>query len=143
MPQHQCLSRTHHQFVPSLRSSHVITHSRMLLPPSVKQLFCRMTTYSRPQASLSNALRKTSCRWCSLTKLGPQVSLFLVPIFGVNICPFNYGVKCDFIAELTINAQRPQAESVQHPFFPPSNRWRFRSDPTPSSSTFPAPIFKW
>jgi hypothetical protein len=49
------------------------------------------------------------------TKLGPQVSLFSVPIFGVNICPFNYGIKDDFIPELTINAQRFQLESVQHP----------------------------
>jgi hypothetical protein len=77
------------------------------------------------------------------TKLGPQVSLFPVPIFGVNICPFNYRIKDDFISELTINAQHPQDESVQHPFFPPSNRWSFRPDPNPSSSTFQASIFKW
>jgi hypothetical protein len=77
------------------------------------------------------------------TKLGPQVSLFPVLIFGVNICPFDYGIKDDFIPELTINAQRSQAESVQHPFFPPSNRWSFRLDPNPSSSTFQASIFKW
>jgi hypothetical protein len=76
-------------------------------------------------------------------KLGPQVSLFPVPIFGVNICPFNYGIKDDFIPELTINAQHPQAKSVQHLFFPPSKRWSFRSDPNPSSSTFQASIFKW
>jgi hypothetical protein len=31
--------------------------------------------------------------WHFFTKLGPQVSLFPVPIFGVNICPFNYGIK--------------------------------------------------
>jgi hypothetical protein len=61
MPRRQCPYRTRHQFVPSLCSSHVITHSRMLPFPSVKQLFCRMMTYSRPQASLPNALRKTSC----------------------------------------------------------------------------------
>jgi hypothetical protein len=36
---------------------------------------------------------KFSAEWCSLTKLGPQVSLFLVPIFGVNICPFNYRIR--------------------------------------------------
>jgi hypothetical protein len=62
MPRCQCPSRTRHQFVPSLYSSHVITHSRMLPLPSVKQLFCRMMTYSRPQTSLPNALRKISCR---------------------------------------------------------------------------------
>jgi hypothetical protein len=28
-----------------------------------------------------------------ITKLGPQISLSLAPIFGVNICPFNYGIK--------------------------------------------------
>jgi hypothetical protein len=77
------------------------------------------------------------------TKLGSRVSLFPVPIFSVNICPFNYGIKDDFIPELTINAQRPQAESVQHMFFPPSNRWSSRPDPNPSSSTFQASIFKW
>jgi hypothetical protein len=74
---------------------------------------------------------------------GPQVSLFPIPIFGVNICPFNYEIKGDFIPELTINAQRPYAESVQHPFFPPSNHWSLRPDPNPSSSTFQASILKW
>jgi hypothetical protein len=62
MLRRQCLYRTRHQFVPSLCSSHVIMHTRTLPLPSVKQLFCRMLTYSRPQASLPNALRKTSCR---------------------------------------------------------------------------------
>jgi hypothetical protein len=69
------------------------------------------------------------------TKLGPQVSLFPVPIFGVKICPFNYGIKSDFIPKLTTNAQCLQAESVKHSFFPPSNRWSLRPDPNPSSST--------
>jgi hypothetical protein len=27
------------------------------------------------------------------TKLGPQIRLLPVPNFGVNICPFNYGIK--------------------------------------------------
>jgi hypothetical protein len=31
--------------------------------------------------------------WHTVTKLGPQVSPFPVPIFGVNICPFNYRIK--------------------------------------------------
>jgi hypothetical protein len=34
-----------------------------------------------------------SCRMEFITKLGPQISLSPVPIFGVNICPFNYGIK--------------------------------------------------
>jgi hypothetical protein len=31
--------------------------------------------------------------WHFITKLGPQVSPFPTPIFGINICPFNYGIK--------------------------------------------------
>jgi hypothetical protein len=34
-----------------------------------------------------------SVEWFFITKLGPQVSPFPVPIFGVNIFPFNYGIK--------------------------------------------------
>jgi hypothetical protein len=143
MPQCQCPSCTRHQFVPSLYSGHVITYSWMFPHPSAKQPFYRMMVCSRPHASLPNALRKISCRMVFLTKLGPQVSFFLVPIFGVNICPFNYGIRSDFILELTINAQHLQAESVQHPFFPPSNCWSFRPDPIPSLSILQAPIFKW
>jgi hypothetical protein len=60
MPQHQFPSRTRHQFVPYLHSSHIITYSRMLYLPSVKQSFCRMMTRSRPQTFLPNVLRKTS-----------------------------------------------------------------------------------
>jgi hypothetical protein len=56
--------------------------------------------------------------------------------------PLELRDKSDFIPELTINAQHLQAESVQHPFFPPSNRWSFHPDPNPSSSTFQALIFK-
>jgi hypothetical protein len=28
-----------------------------------------------------------------VTKFGPQISLLPVPFFGVNICPFNDGIK--------------------------------------------------
>jgi hypothetical protein len=87
-------------------------------------------------------LGRPSAEWCSST-IGPQVSLFPVPIFGVNICTFNYEIKDDFIPKLAINAQSPQAESVQHLFFPPSNCWSLRPDPNPSSSTFQASILKW
>jgi hypothetical protein len=40
--------------------------------------------YRRPQASLPNHLRRFSCRMTLFIKLGPQVSPFPVPIFGVN-----------------------------------------------------------
>jgi hypothetical protein len=81
---------------------------------------------------------KTPCRMVFSCQIRPTCQSLPVPIFGVNICPFNYGIKDDFISELTINTRCPQAESGQHPFFPPSNRWSLRLDPNPSSSTFPS-----
>jgi hypothetical protein len=143
MPRRQCPSCTRHQFVPSLHSGHVITYSRMLPLSSAKQPFCWMKVCSDYRHLYRMLWGKFPAEWGFLTKLDPQVSLFPVPIFGVNICPFNYGIKGDFIPELIINAQRLQAESVQHPFFPPSNRWSFRLDPNPSSSIFQAQFFKW
>jgi hypothetical protein len=84
--------------------------------------------------------RKPPAEWCSSAKFSSHVSL-LVLIFGVNKCPFNYGIKGDFIP--TINTLRPQAKSIQHPFFPPLNRWSLHLDPNPSSSIFQASILKW
>jgi hypothetical protein len=89
----QCPSRTRHQFVPSLYLGHVIKYSRKLPLSSAKQSICRMMAYCRPQAFLPNPLRRFPAEWHFVTKLGPQVSPFLVPIFGVNIFPFNYGIK--------------------------------------------------
>jgi hypothetical protein len=86
---------------------------------------------------------KPPAEWFSSTKFGSHVNLFPIPIFGVNIFPLNYEIKGDFISELTINTQRPQAKFVQHPFFPPLNRWSLRLDPNPSSSIFQASILKW
>jgi hypothetical protein len=86
---------------------------------------------------------KPLAEWYSSAKFGSHVSLFPVPIFGVNICPFNYGIKGDFIPELTINTRRPQAKSVPHPFFPPLNRWSLCLDRNPSSSILQASILKW
>jgi hypothetical protein len=36
---------------------------------------------------------KLLAEWCSLTKLGPQISLFPVPIFGVNNFPTFFSMK--------------------------------------------------
>jgi hypothetical protein len=66
----------------------------------------------------------------AFSKLGPQVSLFPVPIFGVNICPFNYRIKDDFIPELTINAQHPDPNPSSPTFQESSN-----GEPRPSSSS--------
>jgi hypothetical protein len=57
--------------------------------------------------------------------------------------PLQLRDKSVFIWELTINAQRLRAKSVQHPFFPLVIRRSLHSDPNPSSSIPQAQIFKW
>jgi hypothetical protein len=128
-----CPSRIHHQLV-SLFVSNPRHHA---LPNA--SAFIRGTVLLPNHDVLPTTDASTECfeenlmrEWYSSAKFDSHVSLFLVPIFGVNI----YGIKGDFIPELTINTQRPQAKSVQHPFFPPLNRWSLRLDPNPSSSIF-------
>jgi hypothetical protein len=53
-----------------------------------------MMAHCQPQASFAESSEKIFlAEWYFITKLGPQVSLSPVPFFGVNICPFNYGIK--------------------------------------------------
>jgi hypothetical protein len=79
---------------PSIRpfcSGHVITQSRKIsansLPAERKQiadrgLLCRIF------------LKKPSFFQTDFfTELGPQIRLLPVPNFGVDTCPFNYGIK--------------------------------------------------
>jgi hypothetical protein len=143
MPWCQCPSCTCHQFVPSLYSGHVITYSWMLPLPSAKQPFCRMMACSRPQASLPNASRKIFCRTVFPYQTRPTSHYLSCANFRCQHMPLQLRDKSDFIPELTIHAQSLQAESVQHSFFPPSNRWSFYPDPNPSSSIFQAQIIKW
>jgi hypothetical protein len=50
--------------------------------------------HCRPQATFTDSFEEIfPSRMVFITKLGPQVSLSPVPFFGVNICPFNYGIK--------------------------------------------------
>jgi hypothetical protein len=100
MPRRQCPSCTHHQFVPSLHSGHVITYSRMLSLPSAKQPFCRMKACSRPHASLSNALLPNSA----------QVSLFPVPIFGVKT--LDQWPKCQCPKRKTASVSDPNVSDL-------------------------------
>jgi hypothetical protein len=130
-------SRIHHQLIPFFISNprhHAFPNAFCFHPWSSSSAEWRCTP---DHICLYRMLwGKLPAEWCSLANFGSHVSLFHVPIFGVNICPFNYGIKCDFIPKLTINTQRLQAKSVQHPFFPPSIRWSLRLDPNPSSSIF-------
>jgi hypothetical protein len=73
------------------RSGHVTTQSREIIANSPfverkqtadRKLLCRIL------------LKKPSFFWMDFfTKLSPQIRLPPVPNFGVNICPFNYGIK--------------------------------------------------
>jgi hypothetical protein len=139
-----CPSRIHHQFIPFFIFNprhHTFPNAFHFHPWNSSSAEWRCTIDRR---CLYRMLwGKPPAEWCPSAKFGSHVSLFPVPIFGVNICPFNYGIKGVFIPELTINTQRLQAKSVQHPFFPPLNRWSLRLDPNPSSSIFQAPTLKW
>jgi hypothetical protein len=84
MPRRQCPSCTRHRFVPSLYSGHVITYSRMLPLPSTKQPSAEWWRAPDHRHLYRMLWGKFSAEWCFLTKLGPQVSLFPVPISGVN-----------------------------------------------------------
>jgi hypothetical protein len=77
-------------------------HSSLLLEPrhhaiprnQRKQFPCR-TEAKLPTASISaESFEEILLRWTGFfTKLGPQIRLPPVPIFGVNTGPFNYGIK--------------------------------------------------
>jgi hypothetical protein len=84
MPRCQCPSRTRHQFVPSLYSGHVITYSRMLPFSSANNPSAEWWRATDRRYLNRMLWGKSLAEWCFFTKLAPQVSLFLVPIFGVN-----------------------------------------------------------
>jgi hypothetical protein len=90
----QCPSRTRHQFVPSLYPGHVITHS-LKLPFFKAQTVLLPNDRVLPTTSIFTESSEEifPVEWHFITKLGPQVSPFPIPIFGVNIWPFNYGIK--------------------------------------------------
>jgi hypothetical protein len=127
--------------LPSLYPGHVITYSWMLLFSSANSPSAEWWRTTDRLYLYRILWGEFPAEWCLFTNLGPQVSPFSVRIFGVNICLFNYGIKSDFIPELTINAQRLRVKSVQHPFFPLAKSWSLRSDPNPSSSILRAQIF--
>jgi hypothetical protein len=115
-----CPSHTRHQFIPFFIFNprhHAFPNAFRLHPWNNFFVEWRSTPDRRRLYRM--LWGKPSVEWCSSAKFSSHVSLFPVPIFGVNICLFNYGIKGDFIPELTTNTQHPPAKSVQHPFFPP------------------------
>jgi hypothetical protein len=93
MSRRQCPSRTRHQFVPSLCPGHIITYSRKLPFLSANSPSAEWWRTTDRKYLYRILWGEFPTEWCFFTKLGPQVSPFSVPIFGVNICPFNYGIK--------------------------------------------------
>jgi hypothetical protein len=75
-----------------------------------KHPFCRMMAHYRPQVSLPNPLRRISCRIVLFTKLGPPVSPFPVPIFGVN----NRSGRCSSPVR-PVQARKPQINQTGLP----------------------------
>jgi hypothetical protein len=81
------------------RSGHVTTQSREI---SANSPFAERKQTADRKLLCRILLKKPSFFWTDFfTKLDPQIRLFPVPNFGVNICPFNYGIKSDFIPKLT------------------------------------------
>jgi hypothetical protein len=73
------------------RSGHVTMRSREI---SANSSLAERKQNCRPRASLPNLFKETFLLWTGFfIKLGPQIRPPSVPNFGVNICPFNYGIK--------------------------------------------------
>jgi hypothetical protein len=89
----QCPSRTRHQFVPSLCPGHFIMYSRKLPFLSSNSLSAEWRRTTDRKYLYRILWGEFPAEWHFFTKLGPQVKPFPIPIFGVNICPFNYGIK--------------------------------------------------
>jgi hypothetical protein len=81
------------------RSGHVTTQSHKI---SANSPFAERKQTADHKLLCRILLKKPSFFWTDFfIKLGPQIRLLPVPNFGVNICPFNYGIKSVFIPELT------------------------------------------
>jgi hypothetical protein len=65
-----------------------------------------------------------------VTKLGPQISPSPVPIFGVNICPFNYGIKVILFWNW-LQTPTSSSQICSTPILPPSNPSRSLSKSRP------------
>jgi hypothetical protein len=79
-------------FFPRIRPRH---HVFPKISPSKAQTASLPNDGALPTASILYRFfwETFPSRMAFITKLGPQVSLSPVPFFGVNICPFNYGIK--------------------------------------------------
>jgi hypothetical protein len=73
---------------------HVTTHSRKLPFKSANSPFAERQRIADRKRPLPNLLiRFFLAEWHFITKLGPQVSLFPVPFFGVNTIAYKYNIS--------------------------------------------------
>jgi hypothetical protein len=85
-------------YTPSTRSflisGHVTMHSQKLSFKSANNPFAERWRIADRKHPLPIPLRRFfQAEWYFITKIGPRVSPFPVPFFGVNLCLFNYGIK--------------------------------------------------
>jgi hypothetical protein len=93
------LSANAYPSIHSFRSGHITTQSRKI---SANSPFAERKQTADRKLLCRILLKKLSFFWTDFfIKLGPKIGLLPVPNFGVNICPFNYGIKSDFIPKLT------------------------------------------
>jgi hypothetical protein len=85
------LSAISYPSIRPFRSGHVIMQSRKISANSF--LAERKQTADREPLCRIFLEKPSFFRTDFFTKLGPQIRLLPVPNFGVNICPFNYGIK--------------------------------------------------
>jgi hypothetical protein len=125
-PKCECLSI--HSSLPLRPRHHAIPRNQR------KQFLCR-TEAKLPTTSISTEFfEEILLRWTGFfTKLGPQIRLPPVPIFGVNICPFNYGIKV-ILFRNWLQLPTSSSQSVQHLFSLPAIHRSLRPDPNPRSS---------
>jgi hypothetical protein len=139
-----CSSRIHHQFIPFFISNprqHVFPNAFRLHPWNRSSAKWRCTPDRRHLYRM--LWGKPSVEWCSSAKFSSHVSLFLVPIFGVNICPFNYGIKRWFYSGIDHKYSTSPGQICSTPVLSSFKLWSLRLDPNPSSPTFQASILKW
>jgi hypothetical protein len=87
MPKCECLSI--HSSLPSVRA----TSLRDPANPAQTVLLPNENILPTAGISVESSEEIFPCRTEFVTKFGPQISLLPVPIFSVNTCPFNYGIK--------------------------------------------------
>jgi hypothetical protein len=125
-----------HPFVPSARATSPCDPAKSTQTVPLPNGSKLPTASISAESSEEIFLRRTGF----LTKLGPQIRLSPVLIFGVNICPFNYGIKVILFRnwpQLPTSSSQICSTSILSPAIHRS----LHPDPNPRSSFSQAQIF--